>query len=251
MASLGELVAGVAHELNTPIGVGVSASTYLLAQLEDIEASLPVMGDEGLMRLLDNGKRAAASLVQNLERSAELIRSFRQLAVDRTATDWRKICLWDYLQSILTAMGPEFRNTDHRIELHCDKALEISTSPGAVAQIFGNLLTNSLIHGFARTKSGQILIDIKQEGEQLCIQYSDNGEGADPKTIENLFEPFFTTRRGRGGTGLGLHQVYILVTQALSGSIECRNITSGGLGVCIHIPIAPTDTGAEFQPLRQ
>jgi ligand-binding sensor domain-containing protein/signal transduction histidine kinase len=224
MASLGELVAGVAHELNTPIGVGVSASTYLKDELSRFEAAFDGEAGPQLERLLKSGHMAAESLITNLQRSAELVE------------DVRRFDLTEYIDSVLVAMAPSFRDTRHQVQFNSGPGIQLTSVPGAIAQVLANLMTNSLLHGFDGVDQGLIEISVKQQEQGVVIDYRDNGVGAEQETINRMFEPFFTTKRGRGGTGLGMNLVYNLVTRILNGQIECIPIESGGLAFNISIP---------------
>ncbi|MEO7757513.1 MAG: HAMP domain-containing sensor histidine kinase, partial [Dokdonella sp.] len=141
------------------------------------------------------------------------------------------------LNEILTTLGPTLKKTPHRIELHCPPGLIVETAPGALYQIVTNLVMNSLMHGLEAAGGGSIRIDARREGGDVLIDYADDGRGMEEAVRTRVFEPFFTTRRGQGGSGLGMHIVYNLVTQVLHGSIDCQS--SPGQGAHFRIRFNP------------
>ena len=238
MAALGDLVAGVAHEVNTPLGVGVTASSHLgeiLAALRQAYETDSITRED-LEEFLSDCDEAAQILDKNLRRASELIRSFKQVAVDHTSEDIRPFKAHEYLDEILLSLRPRLKKTPHQIHLSCPDDLTVNCSPGALAQIVTNLVMNSLLHAFdAETDvPGDIWLDLHTvDQSQLHLQYRDNGSGIPASLKAKIFEPFVTTKRARGGTGLGLHIIHNVVTQKLKGSIECAS--ESGEGVCFDI----------------
>jgi signal transduction histidine kinase len=239
MAALGGLVAGVAHEINTPVGVGVTAASHLETCTREFSARASAgrltRGD--LNEFIEVARESADLILRNLLRADKLIRSFKQVAVDQSNEERRQIDLAEYVDEILTAWQPQLRRTALRVECEIPPRLCIETYPGAVYQVISNLIQNALTHAFDDgQQAGRIRIRARPEGEQLCLDVSDDGVGMEESVRQRVFDPFFTTRRGRGGSGLGLHIVYNLVTQVLGGSIECLASPGAGVRFVIRLP---------------
>ena len=236
MAALGGLVAGVAHEINTPVGVALTAASHLDSMSEQVrhqlnEGRLTRQGLSGFVADLSEGSRL---IMASLERAGHLVASFKQVAVDQSSEQRRQINLAQSLEEILLSLRPTFSRGPYQVELNCDPEVLLDTFPGALFQIVSNLVGNSLLHGFPDDRSGHIEIDVREAGASVELRYIDDGVGMTEDVAARAFEPFFTTRRGRG-SGLGLHLVYNLVTQLLGGRIElvqCKR----GLEFLITLP---------------
>ena len=226
LASLGELVAGIAHEINTPLGISVTASTYLLEKYQIIDQQYRNnhLQKKHLEDFFSTCEQSANILMSNLQRASELIRSFKQIAVDQSSNASRQINLVDYLNDLLLSLKPQLKNRAVTVNIDCSYDLEIVTYPGAISQILTNLIMNSLIHAFEDDARGKIDIHIRADNSFINLTYRDNGKGIPRKIIKRIFEPFFTTRRSSGSSGLGLHIVYNLVTQTLGGSMQVDSI---------------------------
>lgn len=237
MAALGELVAGVAHEINTPVGVGVTAASFLDVKTAEIKKrfNAGTLRKSDLEKYLALTEEVSNSILINMERAAELISSFKQVAVDQSNQTRRVFKVKDYLGEILLSLGPKLNKTGYTVEIDCDPDLEMDSYPGAVSQIMNNLIMNSLIHGFENLEQGEIRIIVKDEQDQIHIRYSDNGSGMSPETLSKTFDPFYTTRRGKEGTGLGMSIVYNLATQTMNGKIDCDS--SPGNGICLTLSL--------------
>ncbi|OHD38478.1 MAG: hypothetical protein A2015_08325 [Spirochaetes bacterium GWF1_31_7] len=221
MASLGCLVAGIAHEINTPIGISFTASSYLEQQTEIFYTSVKdnTLKKSSLDEYCQGAFETSKLIVSNLDKAAQLIHSFKQVAVDQT-TDFKRIFnLKSYLNDIVLSLKPQYKQGNHSIEILCPESLFIDSYPGALSQIFTNLILNSIIHGFENRKSGYIRIEVIVDGDIVKILYSDDGCGISKDVIGKIFEPFYTTKRGSGGTGLGLSIVYNLVKSKLKGDL--------------------------------
>jgi len=230
MAALGGLVAGVAHEINTPVGVGVTAASHLAMKVQEYHeryksGQLTREDFEVFLKTICTG---ADMIVSNLRRAADLIRSFKQVSVDQSNEEQRVFKVKPYINDVLQSLVPKFKRTQHTITVHCSDELLLCSYPGVFSQIITNLLMNSLEHGFEDKEKGEIVIDIFQQEEKFLFKYTDNGKGIASEHLKKIFEPFFTTKRGKGGTGLGMHIVYNLVTQTLGGQIECTSILGQG-----------------------
>jgi signal transduction histidine kinase len=239
MVALGGLVAGVAHEINTPVGIGVTAASLLGEQT----ASFRDLYQGGRMKrsdletYLDTASQSSTMLLSNLNRAAELIQSFKQVAVDQSTEERRCFPVKTYLDEILLSLRPQLKRTSHDIEVHVEDGLQLDTYPGAFAQIVTNLVMNSLTHAFAPEESGQITLDLTEVTDQVHFAYRDNGCGIPAEHLEKIFEPFFTTKRGQGGSGLGLHIIYNLVTQKLGGTMHCESAEGEGTRFVMTFPL--------------
>jgi C4-dicarboxylate-specific signal transduction histidine kinase len=239
MASLGGLVAGVAHEINTPLGVAVTASSHLEKEVRKLVNLLDEenLDREGAIAHCVQQLQNTQFVLKNLRRAAELVRSFKQVAVDQSTEDQRQFNLNDYLREVLVSLRPKFKHTDHVVNVECPENLVLNSFPGAIYQTVTNLVMNSLVHGFVDVNQGHIDIEVREHDDQAIIQYRDNGCGFGPDIESRIFEPFFTTRRGKGGSGLGMHIVFNLVTQVLGGTIVCKGKPGEGVEVTISLPI--------------
>ncbi len=239
MASLGTLVAGVAHELNTPIGVAVTAASTLKSRTDIFTQRYAEGGlkKSELEAYIETAKTGADLTLRNLERAADLIQSFKQVAVDQTSDNKRRFKLRSYLEGVITSLEPKWKAARHQVEIECDESIELETYPGAVAQIITNLIENSLLHGFQGfTEEGLMRIVAEKKGERITLTYSDNGRGIPPEVLPRIFDPFFTTKQAQGGTGLGMHIVFNLVTQKLGGEIVAEKTDEIGARFIIHLP---------------
>ena len=244
LASLGGLVAGVAHEINTPLGIGLTSATYLQERLTKLEeeykgGSFKRSTLEHFMKVSDEGLSATVS---NLRRAASLVQSFKQVAVDQTSEVLREFELYSYLGEVLASLRPRWKRSTHAVELRAEgdaKETIVKTYPGVIMQIMSNLISNSLVHGFEGMQNGVVNIVLRTANGDISIDYRDNGKGMTPEQIQRVFEPFFTTKMGSGGSGLGMHIVWNLVTRKLGGVIECHSELGQGARFIITFPIMP------------
>jgi signal transduction histidine kinase len=240
MASLGDMVAGVAHEVNTPIGLGVTASTMMLDRLGDLRKGFEekTLKASALAKFIAESEENLNIIYRNLNRAAELISSFKQVAVDQSSENNRTFSFAKLMEEILMSMRPKLKRVSHEINIHCAEDLYIESKAGPINQIMINLIMNSIIHGFEFKEKGTIDIDIvMQDDKKICITFKDNGEGIPEQLRKRIFDPFVTTKRGQGGSGLGMHLVYNLVTQALNGSISVQSETGKGVEFKIIFPV--------------
>jgi C4-dicarboxylate-specific signal transduction histidine kinase len=239
MASLGGLVAGIAHNINVPLSVSVTATSFLqdrLKKLQDAHAEKKLTGNI-MASFFSEAEQSVMLLTNNLNSAADLISSFKQITVDQTSEAEREINISAYLSEVVESLTPNFKKTQHTIDIHCPDNLSIKCAPGVLAQILTNMITNSLIHGFEGKSKGAIKLDISEQQNNLIINYRDDGRGLDEETLKWHFDAFFTTRRGKGGNGLGTHIMYNLVTQTLGGKIEAFSEPEQGLRYVITIPV--------------
>lgn len=238
MAGLGGMVAGVAHELNTPVGIGITAISELQDRTADFETLLQSEGisEEELLSHIDSTKRLVELVQLSLGRTAELVQSFKSVITNQSSERLRTFRPRASVEVSVQTLRHEFENTGLSIEILCDDSLEIRNDPGAFTQIVINLLSNSLLHGFAPGASGHIQMAFERQEDELRFIYRDDGRGMTEETCRRMFDPFFTTRRDQGSRGLGMHTVYNLVTQTLGGTISCQSQPGQGVCMCIHIP---------------
>lgn len=235
LASLGSLVAGVAHEINTPLGIGVTASSYLQDETTRLSQAI-ADGNTSPEQLRQYGERigeAAELVLRNLRRADRLVKSFKQVAVDQAGGDVRETNVGKCIDGVVIALRPSLRHGQHALKLDCADDVLLRTSPGALGQIVTNLVINSITHGFDEGWPGEISIHLTRTDDGAQLDYSDNGKGMSEEVRARIYEPFYTTRRGQGGSGLGMHIVYTLVTQVLHGSIELDSEPGAGVHFCI------------------
>ncbi len=240
MSALGSLVAGVAHEINTPVGTSITLVSMLSDETEILIKSIAQgqLKRSAFNSYLEIVRESTDILLSNLNRAGELVQSFKQVAVDQLSLEERTFGVKQYLEEVIVSLSPHLKKTSHALTLSGDNTLTIESYPGAVAQIATNLVTNSLNHAFGAETSGQLHFDVARQDDQAVICYTDNGRGIAPEHLGKIFDPFFTTARHQGGTGLGLHIVYNLVTQKLKGSIQVHSQPNQGVLFQIVFPIS-------------
>ncbi len=240
MASLGGLVAGVAHEVNTPIGIVLTSISFMKERCLNIVNAVDdkSLSAKQLAKFTDELDQGFDLSLRNISRAVELIEGFKLIAVDSVVDDARTLNVHDYLEDIIRSLQPKARQARVKIKLTGAKDVLINSYPGAIAQITNNLIINSLVHAFAEISdgSGEITIEIKRLAQSIELNYGDNGCKLNEETKTQLFEPFYTTKRGQGGSGLGAHIVYNLVTQKLKGNIELITDQAQGKTFRISIP---------------
>lgn len=237
MAALGSLVAGVAHELNTPIGTCLTVASSLAHETTHFQEELEKgLRRSTLERYVSHNCEGTDILMHSLTRAAELISSFKQVAVDQSSLNRRQFRLRDTFNEILLTLGPTLRKTTHRVELDVVNDVVMDSYPGPIGQILTNLVHNALIHGLSTSENGVIQIQAHLlSDDQVGITLKDSGVGIPEEYLARVFDPFFTTRLGHGGSGLGLHIVYNLATKTLGGTIE---VTSPpGQGACFRMAL--------------
>lgn len=239
MASLGGLVAGVAHEINTPVGIGVTAASTLRVKTEEAGEQYKAgqMTNTGLQKYFEHALQSTEIILSNLHRAADLIHSFKQVAVDQTSSECRQFNVREYIDEILLSLRPKLKKTNIGVRIECPGDMIINSVPGAVSQILTNLVMNSLIHAYSEEQDGSICICVSIEDDEVLLRYSDDGRGMSEANVKRIFDPFFTTRRGSGGSGLGMHIVYNLVTQQLGGTVKVHSVEGEGTEFEIRFPL--------------
>jgi signal transduction histidine kinase len=238
LASLGQMVAGVAHEINTPLGICVTATSHLVQELKLTREELAAgeMTQESLEAFFDIVDQSLRIMTTNTQRAATLVRSFKQVAVDQSSDDIRTFNLGTYLNEVLLSLQPKLKGRPVEVAIDCPRDLLLESFPGAVSQIVTNMVVNSLMHGFERDQPGHITIQAEADGDDVVFTYGDDGAGMDADTLAKLFDPFFTTKRGSGGSGLGGHILYNLATSVLGGSLRVESSPGAGLRYHLRFP---------------
>lgn len=239
MALLGNLVAGIAHEVNTPLGVCITAISHFAKLREEFIEKLRSnnLKKSDMQTLLDDSEMAVDIITYNLDRASKLIQSFKHVSADQASEEKREFELKKYLDEIVYSLGPVLKNIPVKIEVECEDNLIINSYPGAISQIITNLVMNSLMHAFTFGENGKISMSTALNGDMLELKYSDDGIGMEPDMLKHVFEPFYTTRREQGGTGLGLYVVYNIITMKLDGTINCSSKLGEGTTFLISLPI--------------
>jgi signal transduction histidine kinase/ligand-binding sensor domain-containing protein len=239
LAALGGLVAGIAHEVNTPLGVGVTAASHLEQQARLFSARLEsgTPSPEEVETFRSAVIECSQMVLRNLQRADKMIRSFKQVAVDQASEQPRRIELKAYIDEILVSLQPTLKRCRQKLLVEVPEPLVVLLQPGALYQILVNLIMNSITHAYVGRDDGTIRIAARREGETLLLEYSDDGCGMSEAVRRHMFEPFYTTRRGQGGSGLGMHIVYTLTVQTLGGSIECDTAPGQGTRFTLRLPL--------------
>jgi PAS domain S-box-containing protein len=245
MASLGSLVAGISHEVNTPLGIGVTSASSLQEEVNILKAEFEAgsMKRSTLEAFIAHASQASNILMSNLQRASDLIRSFKQVAVDQSSEESRSINLHDYVDEILSSLHPRLKHTALRVKNECDGNIGLHTHPGALYQIITNLVLNSLVHGYSEDQPGVLSIKAHRMADDIVLEYEDDGKGIAEQDLKRIFDPFFTTKRGQGGSGLGLNIVYNLVNSILNGKVEVES--SLGVGTKFKIVFPLNKEGAQ------
>lgn len=241
LAALGHLVAGIAHELNTPIGNSVLAASTFLARVEALRAEMAQgLRRSSLNEFLAFAHEAARLVEDNLGRAAELIASFKQVTVDQTTMRRREFLLDDVVHKVCATFTHLLRPGQHRFEVQVPQGLSLNSHPGALQQVLTNLIGNSLIHGFEGRQGGTIRIEAHGTQQEVFVSYQDDGCGMAAETARRVFEPFYTTKLGQGGTGLGMHISHTLVHEVLGGSLAVHSAPGEGARFEMQLPrLAP------------
>jgi len=239
MASLGVLVAGITHEINTPIGVSITAASHFTELSKDLknEFKAGFLDNQMIEEYLADMVEVSSIIQSNLRRASGLIQSFKQVSADQSSEEQRTFNVKSYIGEIIFSLQPKLKKTKIQIEVICEDNIDINSFPGAFSQILTNLIINSLIHAFDSASKGKIVIQAEKADNWLLLQYSDNGNGINSEVQPKIFDPFFTTNRGNGGTGLGLYILYTLIAQKFGGTIDCESTPEKGTKFNIKLNI--------------
>jgi signal transduction histidine kinase len=238
LASLGSLVAGVAHELNTPLGSALLVATTLGDGIEELRRKLESgeLKRSSLDAFLEQQAEAQALIVRNARRAAELIGRFKQVAVDQTSEQRRRFDLAEVVDEVIGTLQPRLRKTPHHVAVDIPPALAMDSYPGPLGQVLTNLVMNALLHGLGE-RSGEVRVQARAiDDDHVALSVSDDGVGIPPEHLARIFDPFFTTKLGEGGSGLGLHIVYSLVQRSLGGRIDVESPPGGGARFTVVMP---------------
>jgi signal transduction histidine kinase len=246
LASLGSLVAGVAHELNTPIGNGVLVLSTLASQAVEFQSKMAAgLTRSQLDHFVAQVQEGANIGLSSLNRAAELIQDFKQMAVDQTSLRRRRFDLQQVVSETIATISVVYKNSPVRCEIEVPAGIQMESHPGAISQIVSNLYDNAMIHAFAN-RSGLISITAERRDDQVLVRIADNGTGIAPENLGRIFDPFYTTRLGSGGSGLGLSIVYGLVSGLLGGHIEVTSEWGNGTCFSMVLPrVAPIHEDAQ------
>jgi signal transduction histidine kinase len=254
LASLGQLVAGVAHEINTPLGIALTTATLVRDETRAFQGLVAAgtLSRSRLTHFVDRVGEGTQLLCANLTRAADLVHGFKQVAVDRASDERRRFDLDVWLGELLASLQPMLRKGGHRIERDAPSGIVVDTYPGVLAQVVTNLVANAVVHGFAGgERPGTITVRVSGTGPLVRLEVSDDGSGIAPEHLGRIFDPFFTTARSHGSTGLGMHIVHNLVTARLQGRIAVESEPGRGTLVRLEFPRAPGDAerpGAARRP---
>ncbi|KXI27028.1 hypothetical protein AX660_02580 [Paraglaciecola hydrolytica] len=244
MAALGTMMSSLTHEMNTPIGVAITAASFLhdvqqmvLKKLQDEQ-----LKKSELVSYFNDAAEASIIIERNLSRADELIKTFKQLSIDQHSQDLRSFNLCEYVYEVLLSLKPRLKATPHKFCIDVPADLTISSNAGAISQLLINLIMNSAQHAFPKGSIGQIIIKARltkadNNLKNVQIDYYDNGIGMNEETIENIYKPFFTLARDSGGSGLGMHICNNIVMKVLRGNIDCQSQPGKGVHFSLNFPI--------------
>ena len=237
LAALGALVAGVAHEVNTPVGVALTAASAMSSYTAQLVSALeaPKVSRSDLVNLAERLNDAAALIEQNLHRAADLIGNFKQLAVDQGTEHVSTLALKDYVQGVVSAHSPELRKAGITVLVEIDHLLRPRLPPGKFSQVLSNLLMNAARHAYPDGRGGKVRVGGQVDDGWLLLEFADEGVGLAPGVRERIYEPFFTTKRGQGGSGLGMHIVYTIMQQ-MGGTVEVDSAPGQGCRFRLRLP---------------
>jgi two-component system, NtrC family, sensor kinase len=240
MAALGNLVAGVAHEINTPVGTSITLASTLADETKTFLDAIQTgqLKRSILTHYVNIAQESTYLLLSNLNRAAELVQSFKQVAVDQASLEHRTFDLKVYLEEVIVSLSPFLKKYSHEVVVAGDDGIIIDSYPGAIAQLVTNLVNNSLIHAYPGGETGRLSFKVIRQAEHILLNYSDDGCGIPEEHLSKVFDPFFTTARHQGGSGLGLHIVYNLMTQNLHGEIEIQSELGKGTHFKMKLPLS-------------
>ncbi len=229
IAALGSLVSGISHELNTPIGIGITTASYISLQIQSLidQYSKGELKRKAFESELLSIKNSSTLILDNLNKASNMVNSFKLIAVDQGREEIREFELVHSIESLVQNVNVLLRKGKHKIEVRYDGAVEMYSYPGAISQVITHFIMNSLEHGFPESMNGEIDIHIVKKGKNVVIEYSDNGVGIGDHLVDRVFEPFYTSKLGKGSSGLGLNIVYNLVTGILRGKVSASTLKKG------------------------
>jgi signal transduction histidine kinase len=254
MASLGSLVAGIAHEINTPIGNSLTVATTLDHKVKSFHRQIDSGGlkKSALMSFLSEAEEATQIMEKSLNAAAEQIQNFKQVAVDQTSAQRREFDLKEVAQEVISTLKPRIKHTEYSIEIDIQESILLESYPGPLGQVISNCFNNAVLHGFDGIASGQMTLKAeKSDEEHVAISFKDTGKGISSEHLKKIFDPFFTTKMGEGGSGLGMNLVYNIVTSILGGNISVISEPGQGTEVKILIPLVAPQDHAEDEAINE
>jgi len=239
MDALAVVVAGVAHEINTPIGVGFTLVTHFQKKITEFAQMMGAgaMKRSDLQNFVDLSRDVSDQLSTSIKRAAELIKTFKLIAVDRSRGNQARFNLKNHLEDIVARLLPNLRNTPLVIEIQCADDIEMNSYPDALNEIISAFVMNSLTHAFDPGTAGSMIISAQRREAEIVLRFSDNGKGIPAEHLPKIFDPFFTTKRGAGGSGLGLSIVFNLTTRKLGGRVSCSSKEGEGTVFLLEMPL--------------
>jgi signal transduction histidine kinase len=241
LAALGALVAGIAHELNTPIGNSLMVASTFEAQTGEIVGHFKTgepLRRSNLEHYLENAQTTTEILMRNLQRAADMVTNFKQVAVDQTSTQRRTFLLSEVVSGNVLTLMPTIKRTPYQVVQNIPPELMMDSFPGPLGQVIANLVNNALVHGFEGRKTGQVELAAEYEQDEwIALHVRDDGIGIDASNLQRIFDPFFTTKMGVGGSGLGLHIVHNIVTDILGGRINVSSEPGKGTCFTLSLPL--------------
>jgi len=239
MATLGELVSSLTHEINTPIGISITSSSHLDFLIQELNKKFlkEEMTKEEFMQFISETKELSLILSLNLNNTKKLVQGFKNIAVDQAIEEKRELNLKTYINEILLSLKSKIKQKEITVNVNCPDDLQITIYPGAFSQVLINLINNSILHAFSDLRNEKISIIITELNDNILLEYSDSGKGLSEEVSAKIFDKYFTTKRGSGGTGLGLHIIEKIISEILNGEIKTlEKSKEKGLGFLITIP---------------
>lgn len=230
MANLGNLVAGATHEISTPLGVGITSISHLMDLSKKLKKDYEdeTMTQEDFESYLNSSIDLSKMTYLNLVKASDLIKSFKTIAVDQALDDRKEFDLENYLIEVVFSLNYVLKKVKVSVNIEANEIIKLNSYPGVFSQIFTNLINNSVNHGFENLEKGDINIKLTKKDNEIKIYYHDNGNGIDKEKLPNIFDKFYTTKKGKGGTGLGLNIIKDLVENRLKGTISCESSKNNG-----------------------
>ncbi len=238
MSSLGRFVGSIAHEVSTPLGTLNTALSYTIDQANELQQAFEnkTLKPAMLAAFLRQVNEALQISQTNIDSASRILHSFKLVAVDQCRYTIMPFNLREYIDNIILSLKPKLKATSHDVQVQIPPEIEINSYPGAISQIITNLINNSLLHGFADGEYGQLSVTASEKDDWTEMTYQDNGRGMPPAILEKTFEPYYTTKQGEGGSGLGMGIIKSLVEQDLEGTITLSSVEGEGVKVIVRFP---------------
>ena len=244
LGALGQMISGMAHEMNTPIGNAYTASTFIRGISKDLAEKVHknTIKRAEFLEVVEEIENGSDIIYRNLQIASDLISNFKQISADHQTMECRPFNLYEILKNIVVTFGIDLRNANVKIEFLCNEDMMILSYPGAVVHVVSNLIRNALVHGFEGREEGNIRIEVFEFTDTVSIMIQDDGIGMSEQVLSQIYDPFFTTKRAKGGTGLGLNIVHNMITNVLQGTITCNSVPDKGTQFNLRFPKKITRT---------